>query len=128
MYRIQLVLVGFLACCLCMPAHAQNAPLTHQDRTDVIDGLIDLLETHYVIPAMADQLRDMLRANVERGAYDAITSGDAFAQAVTADLQALSGDLHIRLRHGEPEDSGGTRRVVRRRSGGGEGDAWKRPS
>ncbi|MEV4415858.1 S41 family peptidase [Catellatospora sp. NPDC049609] len=63
----------------------------------LIDRLRDLVEQHYVFPdAAADISRRLAGA---AGGYPADPA--ALAAAVTADLQAVNGDLHLRLLHHE---------------------------
>ncbi|WP_439385408.1 S41 family peptidase [Amycolatopsis lexingtonensis] len=67
-------------------------------RVAQVNEVIRRLEAHYVFPAVAAKLADVLRGRLESGAYaDADDAG--FATLVTADLQSVNGDPHLRLRH-----------------------------
>ncbi|MGY0489471.1 S41 family peptidase [Streptomyces sp. WG-D5] len=68
----------------------------------VIDGTVRLLIEHYVFPEVAEQLGGLLRRRLAEGAYDVDDAGE-LARLVTADLQSVNGDRHLRLKHhGEP--------------------------
>lgn len=63
---------------------------------DVIVGRIrDLVETHYVFPDVAAEVSRLLAAGLADGRYPA--DAPSLAEAVTADLQSVSGDKHLRL-------------------------------
>ncbi|MFI9386429.1 S41 family peptidase [Kutzneria sp. NPDC052558] len=64
-------------------------------RRELIDAAIDLITENYVFPDVAEKVVEVLRAND----YDHLTDIDAFAAAVTADLQSVNGDKHFRLLH-----------------------------
>jgi C-terminal processing protease CtpA/Prc len=67
-------------------------------RAAQVDEVIRRLEAHYVFPDVATKLAEVLRQRLSDGAYAGF--GDAeFAEAVTADLQSVNGDKHLRLRH-----------------------------
>jgi len=69
-----------------------------QARAAQLEEVIRRLEAHYVFPDVAAKLTDVLRVRLGEGAYADL--GDAeFATAVTADLQSVNGDKHLRLRH-----------------------------
>ncbi|MFE7385854.1 S41 family peptidase [Streptomyces zhihengii] len=64
----------------------------------VIDGMVRLLIEHYVFPETAEQLAGLLRRRLAEGAYD-VDDAEELARLVTADLQSLNGDRHLRLKH-----------------------------
>ena len=91
---------------LLQPAHAQSAapaaqapaaPMTAAERKAVIDELAGRLDANFVFPEVGARYAAMLKANLAKGAYNQITDPDAFAKAVTADLQAVSKDGHLQL-------------------------------
>ena len=67
-------------------------------RAEVIDYVLDGLNRSYVFPAVAAKMSDAVRARVTNGEYDAITGAREFADRLTADLQAVSRDKHLRVR------------------------------
>jgi len=67
-------------------------------RTAVIETLLKELNDAYVFPEIAKKMDADLRVRLSAKEYDGITSGIAFAQKLTADLQSVSKDKHLRVR------------------------------
>ncbi|MDF8332269.1 S41 family peptidase [Novosphingobium cyanobacteriorum] len=59
--------------------------------------LADALGSDFVYPDVGAHYAAMLRANAAAGAYDAL-AGTALAERLTADLQAVQADGHVRVR------------------------------
>ncbi|MFF4259516.1 S41 family peptidase [Streptomyces sp. NPDC001663] len=72
------------------------APVT--DVPAVVDETARLLTEHYVFPDVAEQLAALLRRRLAEGAYD-VESAEELGGLVTADLQSVNGDLHLRLKY-----------------------------
>jgi retinol-binding protein 3 len=96
----------WLLLCLLAPALAvaQPAPPPARDlkidaaiRAKVIDATLASLQKLYVFPDVAKQIETELRKLVAAKKYDAITSGIAFADVLTQDLQAVCHDKHMRM-------------------------------
>jgi hypothetical protein len=68
------------------------------ERRTVIDGIIARLKQNYVFPDSVALMERALRERQRNGAYERITSALAFADSLTAHLQAASHDRHIRVR------------------------------
>ncbi|SDD37743.1 S41 family peptidase [Glycomyces harbinensis] len=68
----------------------------------VVPDVVRLLREHYVFPDVADELGKTLTAHAADGRY---TDADQarLAELVTADLQSVNGDLHLRLKHSAAE-------------------------
>ncbi|MDV5143712.1 S41 family peptidase [Streptomyces sp. SBC-4] len=64
----------------------------------VIDETARLVTEHYVFPEIAEQLADLLQRRLTEGAYD-VDDAEELARLVTADLQSVNGDRHLRLKH-----------------------------
>ncbi|QFZ72031.1 peptidase S41 [Streptomyces fagopyri] len=64
----------------------------------VIDETARLLIEHYVFPEIAEQLAGLLQRRLTEGAYD-VDDAEELARLVTADLQSVNGDRHLRLKH-----------------------------
>jgi N-terminal domain of Peptidase_S41 in eukaryotic IRBP len=65
------------------------------DPADVISKVRTLLETHYVFPDIAAAVSGVLAEGLAAGRYPSNAPG--LAAAVTADLQSVNGDKHLRL-------------------------------
>lgn len=83
----------------------------------VIDGTAQLLTEHYVFPEIAEQLAGLLQRRLTEGAYD-VDDAEELARLVTADLQSVNGDRHLRLKHHaapvSPKQGAATRDAMRR--------------
>ncbi|MEU3062639.1 S41 family peptidase [Streptomyces subrutilus] len=83
----------------------------------VIDETARLLTEHYVFPGIAEQLSALLRRRLTEGAYD-VDGAEELARLVTADLQSVNGDRHLRLKHHAvpvpPKQGAATRDAMRR--------------
>ncbi|WP_410607380.1 S41 family peptidase [Amycolatopsis sp. lyj-109] len=67
-------------------------------RAAQVEEVIRRVEAHYVFPDVAAKLAKLLRARLDEDAYADLGDAD-FATAVTADLQSVNDDKHLRLRH-----------------------------
>ncbi|QNP67788.1 S41 family peptidase [Streptomyces genisteinicus] len=83
----------------------------------VIDEIVRLLIEHYVFPETAEQLAGLLQRRLVEGAYG-VGDAEELARLVTADLQSLNGDRHLRLKHHadpvSPEKGAATLDAMRR--------------
>jgi hypothetical protein len=68
-------------------------------RKEVIDNLLKRLDETYVFPDTAAKMEQAVRARAGRGEYDQLASAKQFAQKLTADLQEVSHDKHLRVRY-----------------------------
>lgn len=101
---------------LLAPAAAAQVPDRDPDttidapvRAKVIDGVLRRLDEGYVVPEKAAEMRQAVRARARQGAYDRLVSAQAFADALTRDLQAVSHDRHLRVVYrsrGVPDETG----------------------
>jgi retinol-binding protein 3 len=68
-------------------------------KTQVIDAVLKELNDRYVFPEVAKQMETNIRQRIANKEYDAITSAEEFAKKLTADLQSVSKDKHLRVRY-----------------------------
>jgi len=80
------------------PAFAQTPVV---DRSKTIEDFATKLSDRFVDPDVGKRYAAMLRANAASGKYNAIADDQAFAKQVTADLQAVAFDGHLKLRVAE---------------------------
>jgi hypothetical protein len=71
--------------------------LTAEQRSEVIEGALKSLDSSYVFPDVAKKMAETIRQRVEKKEYDSITSARALCKRLTADLQEVSRDLHLRV-------------------------------
>jgi hypothetical protein len=69
--------------------------MAETELADVVDQVRALVEEHYVFPEVAAKVAEVLAAGLARQRYPADLP--ALAAAVTADLQSVNGDKHLRL-------------------------------
>jgi hypothetical protein len=89
----------------CQPAPAQtphpssqpDMPMTAAGRQQLIDSLSREVDRRYVFPDTASKVAALLRERQGRGAYDGITSARQLAETLTQEMQAASGDRHMRV-------------------------------
>jgi hypothetical protein len=77
-----------------------------------VGKLADLLATGYVYPDIGKKYAAMLRQKMAAGGYAAITDAPALGQQLSADLNAVSPDRHLRVVPEAMAGGGGPRRVV----------------
>ncbi|HYR09933.1 MAG TPA: S41 family peptidase, partial [Longimicrobium sp.] len=68
----------------------------------VVDSIGRLLERLHAAPDTGQMIAGRLRERLAGGAYASLTARDAFAAAVTQDMQGVNGDRHLRLVTGTP--------------------------
>ena len=100
-------------------AHAQQAPPEQPDMTvdaatrkEVIENLLKRLGDAYIFPDTAAKMERAVRERLDKGEYDKLTSAKQFAAKLTADVQEVSRDKHLRVRYSHqpiPERAGGRR-------------------
>jgi hypothetical protein len=86
---------------LAIPAGVTSADMVSKidaaTRKRVINGAITNLNEFYVYPEMAKKMEAALREHQNRGDYDAVDDGDAFANLLTAHLDEVSHDKHLHI-------------------------------
>jgi hypothetical protein len=70
-------------------------------RQRIIDTLIARLDAGYVFPEKAAEVALDLRARLARGDYDRLTSAIGFADSLTAHLQGVTRDKHLRVSYSD---------------------------
>lgn len=72
-------------------------PIDAAQRDQVVDKLAKELDENYVFPEVAKKMGEAIRARLAAREYDKIDTGQALAKQLTADLQAISKDKHLRV-------------------------------
>ena len=89
-------------------------------RDRVIAGSIAKLKENYVFPETAKKMEQALRGHQKRGEYDTVRDGEKFAALLTAHLQEVSHDRHLRVnfspaRYPDDLDTPGPQQVAENR-------------
>jgi retinol-binding protein 3 len=74
-----------------------------QEQSIVVDSLVTMLNRDYVFPDKAKEMGGLLKKNLKEGVYKPITEPGKLAEKLTADMQSVSHDLHLRVMYG-PEN------------------------
>lgn len=79
-------------------AHAQTpATLDEATRSSVVTKAADVLRNRYIFPEIAEQAAAKIEAQLAAGAYKELAQPRAFADKLTADLQSVTKDKHMRV-------------------------------
>ena len=89
------------------PAPATPARIDATVRRAVVDTLAARLIRHYVDADTGMLIAAKMRARLNAGAYDTITSPGRFAEALTVDLRSVNDDRHLNVTY-NPESPGST--------------------
>jgi hypothetical protein len=73
------------------------APLDAAGRIAVVEAAADALRQRYVYPDVGRRAGEAIEAALAAGKYDEIVEPWAFAERLTADLQAVANDKHMRV-------------------------------
>lgn len=85
-------------------AHAATDPFNAAEARSTIEKLATALEENFVFEDNAKAYAAMLRLKLASGAYDSFPDARAFAEQVSADLQSVHSDGHLRLHIIPPQD------------------------
>ncbi|MBC6980886.1 S41 family peptidase [Caulobacter sp. 17J80-11] len=99
---------ALITACAAVPAPAQTVsappaasapaqPLDAAERRQVVEQLAAKLDSDFVFAEVGSRYAATLRSHLAAGAYDGLSDPAAFGDKVTADLQAVSRDGHLRL-------------------------------
>ncbi|CAG7647204.1 hypothetical protein PAESOLCIP111_05337 [Paenibacillus solanacearum] len=72
-------------------------------KADTIQALSNLLLEHYVFPETAEKMSEEIIRRMNDCEYEGVEDLSSFAKLVTSQLQAISQDRHLQIRHQEQE-------------------------
>ena len=75
----------------------EDLPIDKTMRASVIDAVARYTEDNYLFPDRAREIARAIRRHQKDGSYNDITSADALATRLTADLQAVTPDQHLKV-------------------------------
>ncbi len=93
-----LVVLAFSLLSPALRAQAPEAPLTAADRAAAVARIAEVLDARYVSQEQGVAAGRHVQEQLAAGAYDALGDADAFAARLTADLQSVAHDRHLRVR------------------------------
>ena len=104
MTRLQGIIVGLAVFLAAAAVRAQPpgpppppAPLDAAGRTAVVNAAADALRQRYIYPDVGKRAAEAIEAALAAGTYDEIVQPWAFAERLTADLQEVAHDKHMRV-------------------------------
>ena len=104
MTRFQGIVAAFAALLATATAFAQSpgpppppGPLDTAGRTAVVKAAADALRQRYVFPDVGKRAAEAIEAALAAGKYDELVQPWAFAERLTADLEAIAHDKHMRI-------------------------------
>lgn len=74
------------------------AQLSPADKKQVVDNLSKEMVARYVVKSRAEEVAKTIRANLASGSYDGIETGKDFAVKLSAEVNAICKDAHLRIR------------------------------
>ncbi len=82
----------------------ETAVLEPQQISDAVTRIAEAVERGYVFEDKAVTMKELLLARLEDNSYDETRDFAELADRLTADLQSINGDLHLRVRTLPPPD------------------------
>lgn len=76
---------------------AYDLPIDADTRTTVLDAIAQKLEAEYAFPEVAQEIKSDIQNRIEADGYQDVKSCAQLAATLTAQLQTLSSDLHLKV-------------------------------
>ncbi|MEM9387977.1 MAG: S41 family peptidase [Pseudomonadota bacterium] len=105
---------------LCSMSALAQAPMSSEEKSEVIDKIQRLIASDYVFPDEVDRVNGALEELNVAGRYDEVTTGEAFARALTDDLLAITNDKHYKV--GYRPELVASRRAAQEQARAGDAD------
>jgi peptidase S41-like protein len=83
------------------PATGQDTTLGRSEKDAVVQNIGDMLTVNYVFPDRAAVAKAKIASELAAGDYDDVVDPSIFAQRLTADLQSVTHDRHMRVFTGD---------------------------
>jgi hypothetical protein len=91
-------IIGLLFTAIFATAQEAPAPLTSEEKKEVIDSVSAIVERLYVFPEVGEAIAKHLRKKQKKGEYASLSDPFEFAQMLTEDVRSVNNDLHLRVR------------------------------
>ena len=104
-----LLVILILGCAASAEAQIQTVSATTSTTLDAearqraVRNIAEVLRDRYVFPDLGVEAGDLVLGHLESGAYDDLTEVLPFAERLTADLQSVTHDRHMRVRPIRPD-------------------------
>jgi C-terminal processing protease CtpA/Prc len=107
--KLSLIVFTFFFCLSPEIVDSQQIQINRQDKEKLIKKISKLLEEKYVIPEVGKKCAKDILLALTSNAYDYLTGATEFAEKLTADLQRITNDKHVKFRLIEASDLGESR-------------------
>jgi retinol-binding protein 3 len=90
---------------LALPEHGTgqaNDSMSARVRAEAVESVAAIMERHYPWPDTARMIAAHLRTRLHARDYDSIATLDGLARALSRDVRAINGDLHLSVGAGPP--------------------------
>ncbi|MBU1318727.1 MAG: S41 family peptidase [candidate division Zixibacteria bacterium] len=77
------------------PGHEESRAADAKLRAEIIDSVTLVLDSHYVFPDVAKEMKKYVRKRLKDGKYDTLNTVAALARALTDDLREVCHDRHL---------------------------------
>jgi hypothetical protein len=95
--RLVVMAVASVFTCMILAQIPGPPPVDATQKKQAVEGLSRVLNENYVFPEVAAKAAEFLQKQLASGAYDKANDAAAFTRALTADLQAVAKDRHLRV-------------------------------
>lgn len=95
---VLLSLLLFTSMTCAQQPEGKTLSITPPERDAAVLAIGKEFDARYVFPEMATKVKEMLEAKVKEKSYDSISTGQALAEKLTTDIQALCKDKHVRVK------------------------------
>lgn len=121
--KIFILFIGFIVAAKISFAQQEPVDFTFDAKVkqQSVKKISNLLDENYIFPDLAKKMGALIKQNLAAGSYDSIDDPMKFAEILTADLQSVSKDKHIRVRF-SPEDA---KRLIEQEKNGRDPDDEK---
>jgi hypothetical protein len=79
-------------------SNAQEATITKEFKEKTVQRLNELMIDHYVFPDVAKKTAEHLNQQLKSGHFDEYETAESFGAALTASVQTINKDKHMRIR------------------------------
>lgn len=104
--KLLVVVLAFTFCLFPDAVHSQKILVDQADKEKIIREISKLFEEKYVISEVGEKCAKDIISALQSNVYDTLTDAKEFAKKLTADLQKMTGDRHIKFRLIEASDIG----------------------
>jgi hypothetical protein len=104
--RILITIYSLFFCISSNIAQTQQPFVNQDEKKEIVETISQLLEDNYVYPDLGEKFGEKFIEIFELGEFDTITDAKEFGETVTAALQKIMNDKHVKFRLIEASDLG----------------------